>query len=86
MKTKALLTFFFFAIIAGASFGQELNAENQSEIVTGKIVQKKAYNKAGNELPGPGDYYLEIKNSEYFIKIMESNITSDELSVFLGKT
>lgn len=85
MKTKTLLIFLFVAFFIGTSYGQEMKDQADEKTVTGTIVQRKGLNKAGNELPGPGDYYLEFKGESYFVKLSESNITADELSVFVGK-
>ena len=57
----------------------------ESEIVTGKLIRKKAYNKAGREMPGDGDFFLEIKGKEIFVKMMASEVTSDELKPLLNQ-
>jgi hypothetical protein len=82
------------AIIIVALFGASLtlsesyshpNQLSDKKIIKGTLIQKKSYNKAGRELPGLGDYYLKIKKKEYFIKVSESTIDSEELKSLLGQ-
>ena len=53
--------------------------QEPTEIVKGKIIQKKSFNKAGRELPGDGDFFLKYKGEELFVKITEGKVTTEEL-------
>lgn len=55
------------------------------ETIKCTIVQKKAYNKVGKEMPGEGDLYIKYQGKEVFIKLMSSKVTLDELTPHIGE-
>lgn len=59
--------------------------EETSEIVTAKLIRKKAYNKAGREMPYSGDFFLILNGTETFVKLMESKVTSEQLEPLLDQ-
>lgn len=59
--------------------------DTQSEIVTAKLIRKKAFNKAGREMPYPGDFFLVINGKELFVKLMDSKVSSEDLEPLLDQ-
>ena len=59
--------------------------DDNTEIVTAKLIRKKSFNKAGRELPGAGDFFLVINGKETFVKMMDSKVTTDDLEPLLDK-
>lgn len=61
------------------------NGAMARDMIVGKVVNKKAYNKAGKEMPGSGDYFLEYDGNSTFIKLSESKVTAEDLNKILGQ-
>ena len=64
---------------------EEIEQTSEPEIVQAKLIRKKAYNKAGKEMPYPGDFYLVLNGEEVFVKLMSSKVTSEDLEPLLDK-
>lgn len=63
----------------------EIETNNTSQVVEAKLIRKKAYNKAGKEMPYAGDFYLAYGGKEVFVKLMDSEVTSEELEQILDQ-
>lgn len=57
----------------------------QITVIEAKLIRKKAYNKAGREMPYAGDFYLVYEGKEVFVKLMDSEVTSEDLEPLLDK-
>jgi hypothetical protein len=65
--------------------GDILTEEIMEETVEAVLIRKKAYNKAGKEMPYAGDFYLILNNEEVFVRILSSEVTSVDLEPLLDK-
>ncbi len=68
-------------------FSQDASKSSKSDTLTllGIIHQKYFVDKGGKE-SDVLDYWFKTNNEDYFIKLYESKISSETLSMFIGKT
>ncbi|OIQ28478.1 MAG: hypothetical protein BM555_05795 [Crocinitomix sp. MedPE-SWsnd] len=68
-------------LISTIGFAQKKPKQQEVKAV---IKLDQSINKAGNVMPGEGDYYLIYNEESYFVKLSEGKVSREQLKAVLG--
>jgi len=76
-----LLSITFLLLLSTIGFSQK---KQKPQEVKATIKLEQSINKAGNVMPGEGDFYLEYNGDSFFVKLSAGKVTRDQLKTVLN--